>query len=183
MRATATAVFTVLGISGALAQSSTHYKTWPEALRQQQEDATPPGWSTRPPATAVALPIGPEKVVITFGNGGSIPEHRVKFSDYAIAGTKVELRGPCYSACTIITTYVLKKNLCIAEGAFMAFHAARVSMDGPIHRLATISMVGAYPIEIQAWIDRRGGVSKLPRDGYWTMYDHELWAIGYPKCP
>ena len=94
----------------------------------------------------------------------------------------MELRGPCYSACTIITTYVAKQNLCIAEDAFMAFHAARTTLDGPIHGPATIAMVNAYPVEIRHWIDRNGGAGKLPRDGFWTMYDRELWAMGYPKC-
>ena len=94
----------------------------------------------------------------------------------------MELRGPCYSACTIITTYVAKQNLCIAEDAFMAFHAARTTLDGPIHGPATIAMVNAYPVEIRHWIDHSGGWHNLPIDGFWMMYDHSLWALGYPKC-
>jgi hypothetical protein len=124
----------------------------------------------------------PELVVMHHGLGGSIPEHKIRFAQYGLLGTKVELRGGCYSACTIITSYVAKENLCIAEGAFMAFHAARVTMDGPIHGPATIAMVEAYPPEIRGWIDRNGGVGKLPFNGYWTMYDRDLWAFGYPKC-
>ena len=73
-------------------------------------------------------------------------------------------------------------NICIAPGAFMAFHTARVGMDGPINGGATIAMVDAYPAEVRRWIDDNGGVGKLPRDGYWTMYDRELWAMGYPQC-
>jgi hypothetical protein len=121
-------------------------------------------------------------VVITRGPGGNIAEHKVQFAVYRDTGVKVELRGGCWSACTIITSYVAKHNLCIAPGAFMAFHTARVGMDGPIHGWATISMFNAYPPEIREWIDRNGGVGKLPRDGYWTMYDHELRAAGYPRC-
>ena len=119
---------------------------------------------------------------MTRGDGGSLNEHQLLFARYRLGGTKVELRGPCYSACTVITSYVAKENLCIAEGAFLAFHAARVSMDGPIHGPATIAMVDAFPLGIRRWIDRNGGVGKLPRDGYWTMYDRDLWAMGYPKC-
>ena len=37
----------------------------------------------------------------------------------------MEVRGPCYSACTMLLTYVEPENLCIAPGAFMAFHAVR----------------------------------------------------------
>ena len=64
----------------------------------------------------------------------------------------------------------------------MAFHAARASIDGPIHGPATVAMVTAYPVEIRRWIEVNGGHDKLPRDGYWTMYDRDLWAMGYPRC-
>jgi hypothetical protein len=174
-------VFTVLGISAAFGQSSTHYKTWPEALRQvEQSGAIPQGWKETKIAT---VPITkPEAVVIRFGNGGLISEHQRRYADYRLIGTPVELRGPCYSACTVVLSYIDRQNLCIAEGAFMGFHAARTSLDGPIHGGATLAMYDAYPSDIRAWIDRNGGVGKLPRDGYWTMYDRELWAMGYPKC-
>jgi hypothetical protein len=56
-------------------------------------------------------------------------------------------------------------------------------MEGPIHGPATIAMYDAYPVEIRGWIDRNGGVGQLPLHGFWTMYDRDLWAIGYPKCP
>ena len=38
------------------------------------------------------------------------------------------------------------------------------------------------PPEIRGWIDRNGGHQNLPLNGYWTMYDRDLWAIGYPQC-
>jgi hypothetical protein len=31
-------------------------------------------------------------------------------------------------------------------------------------------------------IGRMGGWQSLPLNGFWTMYDRELWAMGYPKC-
>ena len=40
------------------------------------------------------------------------------------------MRGPCYSACTLLLAYVAPDNLCIAEGAFMAFHAIRSAERG-----------------------------------------------------
>ena len=60
-----------------------------------------------------------------WGAGGRIVDHRMTFEGYFRAGTKVELRGPCYSACTLLLGYMEKANLCIAPGAFMAFHAVR----------------------------------------------------------
>ena len=43
-------------------------------------------------------------------------------------------------------------------------------------------MYAAYPPEIRHWIDNRGGPNKLRMEAWWTMPDHELWAMGYPRC-
>jgi hypothetical protein len=176
------AVVATLGTTVALAQSSTHVKTPIEAFTGTGSTPIPPGWQEIKATPVTIVPVRPEAVVIRFGDGGLISEHQRRYAGYRLISAPVELRGPCYSACTIVLSYVSKENLCIGAGAFMAFHAARTGMDGPIDGGATIRMYDAYPHDIQAWIDRNGGVGKLPRDGYWTMYDRELWAIGYPQC-
>ena len=43
-------------------------------------------------------------------------------------------------------------------------------------------MYESYPGDIRAWIDRQGGWRKLQLATFWTLYDHELWAMGYPRC-
>jgi hypothetical protein len=121
-------------------------------------------------------------IVITFGGGGELKEHHDTFASYQRRGAEVEIRGPCYSACTIVTSYVAKDKLCIAEGAFLAFHAVRSNVHGEIMPDATAAMYYSFPSEIRLWIDRNGGHRNLPLNGYWTMYDRELWAMGYPKC-
>ena len=124
----------------------------------------------------------PDTVIIRHGQGGRLDQHRFRFADYQSNKTKVELRVPCYSACTLITAYVSKADLCIAEGAFFAFHAVR-SMERKELMLAdTGRMYSQQPPDIQRWIDRMGGWEKLPLDGYWTMYDRDLWSMGYPRC-
>jgi hypothetical protein len=45
-----------------------------------------------------------------------------------------------------------------------------------------MQMYQSYPIEIRQWIDRHGGWQKLRVLEYWTMYDRDLGAMGYPKC-
>ena len=77
------------------------------------------------------------------------------------------------------------ERLCFAEGAFLAFHAAQTNEEHPQrHQHATTLMYLTYPTPIRAWIDRHGGADKLPGPGlsYWTMYDRDLWAMGYPRC-
>lgn len=136
-----------------------------------------------PPVAPVApeSPAIPERIVITHGAGGSIYEHNVRFMVYRNAGAMIEMRGPCYSACTLITAYVGKDKLCIAEGAFFAFHAARYA-NAKLAPAETAMMYWQQPEQIRDWIDRQGGHAKLPLDGFWTMYDRDLWSFGYPRC-
>ncbi len=139
-----------------------------------------PSWT---PTYATLTPtVKPETVVIRWGQGGKLADHRQRFADYQATKAKVELRGPCYSACTLITAYVSKADLCIAEDAFFAFHAVRSLERHELMPGATATMYWQQPGQIRSWIDRMGGHENLPLDGYWTMYDRELWAMGYPKC-
>lgn len=122
-------------------------------------------------------------VVITDGPGGLIEEHNVKYNTYARERTKVRVLGGCYSACTLITAHLNQEDICIAEGAFFAFHAVRSLEKGEFMLAATAKAYWQQPWRIRNWIDRNGGYENLPLHGFWTMYDHELWKMGYPKCP
>jgi hypothetical protein len=48
---------------------------------------------------------------------------------------------------------------------------------------AWITRPGLYifkmPAPVRKWIDANGGYEKLPVQGFWTMYDRDLWAMGY----
>ena len=122
----------------------------------------------------------PETVVIKFGAGGRMDAHYQLYTDYQRAKTKVEVRGPCYSACTLVLAYV--EDICIAEGAFMAFHAVRSKETGARMDWDTGLAYRGMPPVIRMWIDDNGGHENLPLNGYWTLYDRQLWAMGYPKC-
>jgi hypothetical protein len=144
---------------------------------------SPPGWKVMG-VTPAPLPTPertPETVVIKFGNGGRVDEHRQRFADYRLTKTKVEIRGPCYSACTLILGYVAVENICIAEGTFMAFHAIRTAENRRLD-YDTWQAYNSMPPEIRWWIDDNGGHENLPLNGYWTLYDRQMWAMGYPKC-
>ena len=168
-------IYIAIGITGA-------------AFGQQPVPPAPPLTdAARPPAIDMlsrsgALTVTPERVVITYGAGGLLFEHNLKYMGYRNAGMAVEMRGPCYSACTLITAYVGKDKLCIGQGAFFAFHQVRTLYGKKVMPAETALMYWQQPIEIRDWIDRAGGHQNLPLDGFWTMYDHELWAIGYPRC-
>jgi len=151
------------------------------ALGQSRPLAFP---GTPQPTAVKPAPIArpPDTVIIRHGQGGKLADHRQRFADYKDTKAKVELRGPCYSACTLITAYVSKADLCIAEGAFFAFHAVRSLERKELMPAQTEQMYSQQPEQIRSWIDRMGGHENLPLDGYWTMYDRDLWSMGYPKC-
>ena len=162
----------------------------PRAVTTTKERFGPPGpWidyqsteAFKPTPVPQDAPPPAEPVVMTFGAGGRIVEHRMTFEGYFRSGTKVELRGPCYSACTLLLGYLEKANLCIAPGAFMACHAVRVEKLKDYKVGATRAMYETFPPEVRRWIDDNGGWHNLPLDGFWTMYDRDLWAMGYPRC-
>ena len=84
------------------------------------------------------------------------------------------MRGPCYSACTLLLAYVAPENLCIEAGAFMAFHAIRSAEYGQRLPAATFDYYTSMPTAVRRWINDNGGHENLPLDGYWTMHDSEL---------
>jgi hypothetical protein len=101
----------------------------------------PPGWSLLA-RTVPELAARPERIVITYGAGGSVDEHNWKFGAYRNAGVEVEIRGGCHSACTLITAYVGKDKLCFASGAFLAFHAVRTAAHETC-RFQPVSCIGS----------------------------------------
>ena len=121
-------------------------------------------------------------IVISFGRGGLVDVHRREYANYQSRKLKVEIRGPCYSACTFVLAYIAPDKLCIAPNAFMAFHAIRTSEHGEKMPGATQKYYSELPELVRLWIDANGGWQNLPLNGYWTMHDRELWALGYPKC-
>jgi hypothetical protein len=135
------------------------------------------------PAPLPIRPAPPEPVVMYGGMGGVIWEHQSRFNLLAARGQPVEMRGGCWSACTLITGYVPKDRLCFAAGSFLAFHAA-VTAAVP-HRLSvpdTWTMYFALPAQIQNWIDANGGPLKMTVADYWFLRDVDLWKMGYPRC-
>jgi hypothetical protein len=129
------------------------------------------------PIMPITRPIGPP-IVISFGRGGRVDEHRQQFANYQRSKRKVEVRGPCYSACTLVLAYVEPENLCIGNDAFMAFHAVRSKETGARMDWETALAYRSMPAAIKAWIDDNGGHDKLPlNDGYWMLRDRELWAL------
>ncbi len=162
-----------------------------EAPLYKRTKLPPDGWM--PPdqrrLMALSAPVVPaalapplEPVVLNGGRGGMLGEHQTRFWAIKQQGAPVEMRGGCWSACTTITAFIPKERLCFAPGAFPAFHAARRVDNQQPSPHATLSMYASYHAEIRDWIDAHGSPAKMTVEVFWTMYDRDLWAIGYPKC-
>ncbi len=143
------------------------------------ETATPPVLQTPRPNT----------IVITSDYGGVVSEYWERWKTVAISGDEVEIRGKCYSACTLVIAAVPKDRICFSRYATLGFHLAaqdRAVMPdgrGPPGMEATQWMLDQYPKDIRNWIEIRGGLKKLPYHyDVWTLSAPDLWEMGYRRC-
>src|SRR5262245_52712007 len=140
------------------------------------------------PTPAPALPPISQAVirppyVITNEKGGNLIEHQTRWKQLAESGVDVEVRGPCWSACTLIVGHVPKERVCFGKNGLLAFHSARYFVEGTgldrnqqgyagtwhLQRIDTQAVYWTYPKEIRAWMDEFGGWQKLPFDGWWML--------------
>jgi hypothetical protein len=180
-----TAYVAIAVADAAIAQSgSDHLKTVKTTVETTGYIAPIPSPPVLKEIAVKPVPIErpPETVEVSYGRGGRVDEHNLKYGAYRRANVYVKVTGPCYSACTLVTAYISKDKLCFAEGAFLAFHAVRSLEKREIMPAATALMYWQQPEDIRSWIDRTGGHQNLPLDGFWPLYDRELWAMGYPRC-
>jgi len=137
-------------------------------------------------AATVLWPEVPPTVLFT-EPGGILVDHVKRWIDLAASGQDVEIYGPCYSACTLITAYVPKERLCFAKFSSLNFHQVTY-MGHPTVPAAQYTewMFNRYPEDIRAWLNKRGGIEKLPLTGltheWWILWANELWEMGYRKC-
>jgi hypothetical protein len=111
---------------------------------------------------------------------GRVDEHKQRFSDYRLTKTKVEL----------LLLFGVHAALDL-RGAGRPLHRARRLHGVPRHPLVGVRQADVFrdrkaylimPAPIKRWIDDNGGHHNLPMNGYWTLYDRQMWAMGYAKC-
>jgi hypothetical protein len=77
-------------------------------------------------------PFGPTNKSFLGGErGGRIDQHVERWKALAASGDDVEIRGFCWSACTLVTAYIPKERLCFSKTAMLAFHLARFPNGEP----------------------------------------------------
>ena len=119
-------------------------------------------------------------VRITNDKGGNIGAYWSRFRALRDSGQNVVIDGTCSSACTMVLGIVPDDRICVTPKAVLGFHAAwRPGLLGfeIINDPATRTLWDLYPIPIQQWIARHGGL------GLQMIYlsGPELFAM-YRQC-
>jgi len=118
--------------------------------------------------------------VLYYEPGGRLDEHEKRWKELAESGDDVEIRGPCFSGCTMIMAYVPRERLCFAWGASLRFHMAGTGSNPSIGTAQY--MLSHYPQDIRIWLRDRGGVEKMTIEKFWVLDASELWEMGYQRC-
>jgi hypothetical protein len=119
--------------------------------------------------------------VLYLEGGGFIHEHMQRWREVRQSDADIEIRGPCFSACTLIMAVVPKERLCFGDYASLQFHAAS-DLSGRIAIPATMWMLRQYPRDIYDWLMARGGAPGMTVYDFWVLEAPELWTMGYRKC-
>jgi hypothetical protein len=133
-------------------------------------------------AAPLALGANPVLAGVRIANdkGGNIGVYWSRFTALRDSGQNVIIDGTCSSACTMVLGIVPDDRICVTAKAVLGFHAAwRPGLLGfeIINDPATRTLWDLYPIPIQQWIARHGGL------GLQMIYlsGPELFAM-YRQC-
>jgi hypothetical protein len=96
--------------------------------------------------------------VIVDDRGGMVAAYDALAEKFASNGRKVEIRGYCQSACTILLA-LPPGQICAHDGAEFWFHQASESGSKRRSDPATSWLMGRYPEPVRAWLDQRGGLT------------------------
>jgi hypothetical protein len=122
-----------------------------------------------------------KSTVLGFEPGGFVHEHIERWRQVEKSAADVEIRGPCFSACTLVMSVVPKERLCFGDYASLQFHLATVS--GRVAIPTSTWMLMSYPRDIRDWLIARGGVGGMTVYNFLVLEAPELWGMGYRKCP
>ena len=109
------------------------------------------------------LLVQPSDAAIRIQNdmGGSLGDYLLKYSSIRKSGQLVIIDGDCYSACTIVTSSIPRRNICVTPRATLGFHAA-LSPNGwgsmIVNPAATHALYNLYPNNIKIWLNQHGGL-------------------------
>ena len=103
---------------------------------------------------------------IQYSPGGVVDAYQTAVNLLYYTNHGVQIRGGCYSACTLFTKLSGHEKSCATPDAILYFHKP-FTMDGfekiPASDWYTKAFINLYPQDVQDWIEKEGG---LPVDGW-----------------
>lgn len=121
-------------------------------------------------------PPAPAAIVIRLDTGGYVDEYFAAADLYKSTGRRIEVRGECRSACTIMLEV---PTLCVAPGAVFRWHHAYTKETGALHPEVTNQMLSRLPPQIRARL--QGKISKEYTAAASLGYK-DLVALGVKDC-
>ena len=101
--------------------------------------------------------------------------HMQRWRQLGQSDADIEIRGPCFSACTLVMTTVPKERLCFGDYASLQFHLA-TDLEG------RVAIPTAYGYSCSTREIAGGGVSGMTVYDFLVLEAPELWTMGYRKC-
>lgn len=101
----------------------------------------------------IAAPVArAETIEVVDDHGGFVYLYQEKWEKLAAQKVNVRIVGICASACTLLTGYFPRKDICVTEHAALGFHAGTFPF-------VTEALLRTYPEDIKKWIDAHGGLT------------------------
>ncbi len=94
--------------------------------------------------------------------GGVVEAFAAKYEKIKESGQKVEIDGPCVSACTIVAS-LPKDQVCVTARASLGVHLASDSDEEVDVQYTDWAVKKYYPKTLQDWIRQHGGLQEAPK--------------------
>ena len=118
----------------------------------------------------------PQIVVVVQDSGGIVSRYEDMVAKYISEGRRIEIRGMCSSACTLVLT---SPNACVAKNGEAAWHQAFDSETHDVLPQVTKRMIQNLPPKLREYLDGRIQRDYTPA----TILGYEqLTTLGVKSC-
>lgn len=121
-------------------------------------------------------PAAPAPVIVTLDTGGYVDAYFAMAARYTREGRRIEIRGECRSACTVLLEV---PTLCVRPGAVFRWHHAYVKDTGEVREDITEQMLSRLPYRISTRLRGKIQPKYTPQA---SLGYTELVALGVPPC-
>lgn len=121
-------------------------------------------------------PPAPAAIVISWNAGGYVNQYIEAINEFTYTRRRVEVRGECRSACTMILEV---PTVCVAPGAVFRWHHAYDKFTKALHPEVTELMLSRLPPKISARLQGKIGKTYTAQA---SLDYHDLIELGVKDC-